>query len=98
MWEENNFAVSLRVKRGHGYFLLASLTVPVSGIFSSFDRVARNVPLDEEMNNVRSMGPDRPNNANLCPKKWWRYIRIDEYVLQIYSNIRKNLNRPSKKH
>ena len=74
MWEENNFAVSLRVKRGHGYFLLASLTVPVSGIFSSFDRVARNVPLDEEMNNVRSMGPDRPNNANLCPKKWWRYI------------------------
>lgn len=73
MWEENNFAVSLRVKRGHGYFLLASLTVPVSGIFSSFDRVARNVPLDEEMNNVRSMGPDRPNNANLCPKKWWRY-------------------------
>lgn len=73
MWEENNFAVSLRVKRGHGYFLLTSLIVPVSGIFSSFDRVARNVPLDEEMNNVRSMGPDRPNNANLCPKKWWRY-------------------------
>ena len=53
MWEENNFAVSLRVKRGHGYFLLASLTVPVSGIFSSFDRVARNVPLDEEMGLVR---------------------------------------------
>lgn len=76
MWEENNFAVSLRVKRGHGYFLLTSLIVPVSGIFSSFDRVARNVPLDEEMNNVRSMGPDRPNNANLCPKKWWRYIRV----------------------
>ena len=93
MWEENNFAVSLRVKRGHGYFLLASLTVPVSGIFSSFDRVARNVPLDEEMNNVRSMGPDRPNNANLCPKKWWRYSSPSDEARCSSASILANLSR-----